>query len=356
LQIYSANKLFTGSCFLTDHAIVSDNGIISKIVPVSEVRHVNRHAHYIIPSFVDVQIYGAHDKLFSVYPSVKTLQLMYEHCRKGGTSHFLPTVATNTHEVMYRCMDAVKEYWEQGGLSVMGLHLEGPWINPARRGAHIEAFIRKPLLAEVKEVLEYGKEVIKMITIAPELCTKEVIDLMLSYKIIISAGHSNATFEEANSGFNNDITAVTHLFNAMSPFHHRDIGLPGAAFHHPTVKASIIADGHHISYPAIKTAWKIMGERLFLITDAVTSTDEGPYQHKLEGDKYTSAGILSGSALTMLQAVKNCIQFCGIDVEDALRMGSLIPARLINIEAGELLGGRPAHFKMLDEEMNIITD
>ena len=175
-------------------------------------------------------------------------------------------------------------------------------------------------------------------------------------EIIISAGHSNATFAEATNAFNNGIHLTTHLFNAMSPFHHREVGLAGAVMQHPTVMCSIIADGYHVDFEAIKIAKKLIQKRLLLITDAVTETTEGDYLHKLEGSKFTSNGILSGSAITMLQSVKNCISEVGIELNEALRMASLYPAKVLNMDHhyGLIQKGYAASFTMLDENMNIL--
>lgn len=313
------------------------------------------HGHYLVPSFIDLQIYGAAGKLFSMYPSANTLELMYKDALKFGTSQFLVTIATNTDEVIKKCIDAIRVYWEKGGQGVLGLHLEGPWINKSKRGAHIESLIQKPEICEVRFILEYGIDVIKMITLAPEVCNDEVLALIRSNGITISAGHSAATFKEANSGFSKGITAVTHLFNAMSSFHHRDTGLPGAAFEHPTVMSSIIVDGHHVDYAAVKIAKQLMSDRLFLITDAVTETNEGPYPHTYHEGRYLSSNTLSGSALTMLKAVTNCIEHCGISQEEAFRMASTYPARLLNIQGGTIVVHQKASFLLFNERLELLA-
>ena len=201
-----------------------------------------------------------------------------------------------------------------------------------RRGAHVEALIHAPAKNEVKELLDYGKDVIRMITLAREVCVPWVIEELLSRNILISAGHSNATYEQAIHAFNHGVKAVTHLYNAMSPLHHRAPGLVGASMDHHSVMASIIPDGHHVDYASIRIAKQVMHDRLFVITDAVTDTESGPYQHYPAGDKYEAAGVLSGSALTMNLAVKNLVENAGIDLEEALCMCSLIPARVIGLE------------------------
>ena len=150
-----------------------------------------------------------------------------------------------------------------------------------------------------------------MITLAPEICDPHIIDLIQSHGIIVSAGDSNANYETAIKFFDNGITVATHLFNAMSGFLHREQGMVGALFNHPRAMSSIIVDGHHVNYHAVKSAKKIMGDRLFCITDAVTTTSTGFYKHVLVGDKYESGGTLSGSALTQLKSVQNLVEHVG---------------------------------------------
>jgi N-acetylglucosamine-6-phosphate deacetylase len=360
-RIYTANEVFTGDELLAAHAVIVQDDTIEDILPVSALPKnstIHYHAHLLTPAFIDIQIYGANKKLFSVFPSADTLHDMYEHCLNGGTHFFQPTVATNTSEVVYKSIDAVRNYYKADGKGVVGLHLEGPWLNKINRGAHIEELIHSPNVTEVEELLEYGKGVIKMITLAPEVCSREIIELMQSSGIIISAGHSNATFEEATQAFDNGISTVTHLFNAMSPFHHRKPGLPAAVMQHPSVMASIIADGHHVDFEVIKIAKKLIGKRLFLITDAVTETNQGYYPHHFEDDKYVSNGILSGSSVSMLQSVKNCITHVGIPLNEALRMASLYPAEVLGTahHIGRIKKGYAASLIMLDENFNLIRE
>lgn len=265
-------------------------------------------------------------------------------------------MATNTYEIFYKCIDAVKDYWSKGGKGVIGLHAEGPWINKAKKGAHIEEYIHAPTLHQAKSLLEYGKNVISMITLAPEVCSTEVIELIQLYGVIISAGHSNATFAEANDGFSKGIHTATHLYNAMSPLQHRAPGMAGAIMNHSNVMSSIVPDGYHVDFAAISIAKKVMKDRLFFITDAVTETHEGPYPHQLDGDKYVSNGILSGSALTIAKCVKNCVEKAGIELSEALRMASLYPARVMRLdkELGKIAKGYKAEFVVMDENFEVV--
>lgn len=355
---YIADRIFTGEQWLNNHAVIVNDGLIEAVIPVSSLSSSQPveqfHNCFIAPAFIDLQIYGAYEKLLAVYPVADSLYKLKEYCEKGGAAFCLPTAATNTKEVFYQCIDAVKEYWSKGGTGILGLHLEGPWINPVKRGAHVESLIHEPELKEAEELLEYGKGIIRMITLAPEVCSKEIIDLVLSHSIIISAGHSNASYEEANTGFSNGISAVTHLYNAMSPLQHRAPGLVGAAMDHAQVMASIIPDGHHVDYAAIRIAKQVMKERLFVITDAVTGTTGGYYQHKQEGDKYEAASILSGSALTMAKAVQNLVNFAGIRLGEALRMCSLYPARVLGLkDHGRIEKGYRASMVVIDDQMGV---
>jgi N-acetylglucosamine-6-phosphate deacetylase len=267
----------------------------------------------------------------------------------------MPTVATNTQDVFFKSIDAVRAYLDQDREGILGLHIEGPWLNPLRRGAHIESLIHSPSVQEVRELLDRGEGVIKMITLAPEVCSDEVIDLILSRGIIISAGHSNATYEQGKKAFGQGIQAATHLFNAMSPLHHREPGLPAAIINDEKAMASIIPDGHHVDFEMIRLAKSVMKERLFAITDAVTETDQGYYPHQLAGDKYESSGILSGSALSMVKAMKNLVHQAGIELGEAIRMCSLYPARVIGREheLGMIAPGYICKLVVLDEDLEL---
>ncbi len=356
---YCAEKVFTGTEWLSNTAIICEDGLIKEITKIEslpgDISTIERFPT-IAPAFIDIQIYGASSKLFSVYTDSDTLQKMYKHCTNGGTAHFLPTIATNTIEVLKRGIDAIKEYWNKGGKGVPGLHIEGPWINKIKRGAHLEQLIHKPSIEEVKALLEYGKDVIKIITLAPEVCSMEVIELIQSYDIVISAGHSNATYVQSMKAFDAGINFATHLFNAMTSLHHREPGFAAAIMMHPSAMTSIVPDGIHVDFTMIKLAKKLMGDRLFIITDAVTETSDGPYHHKLNVDKYESNGILSGSALTMAKGVKNCVEKCYILPEEAMRMASLYPAKVLGLDhkMGKVEKGFNADLVMLDEQFNVL--
>lgn len=357
---FIAARIFDGEAWLSDHAVLCSHSRIEAVLPLAElsadIPQENFEGGVLAPALMDLQIYGASGKLLAVYPEVDALKRLNEYCRSGGAAWCMPTVATNPYETFYRCIDAIADYWAAGGQGVLGLHVEGPWMNPVKRGAHIESLIHSPTLDQVRQLINYRKGVIRMITLAPEVCTQEIVDFIQEQGIVVSAGHSNATYDEAKQAFRGGIRTVTHLYNAMSPLQHRAPGLVGATLDDDKVMASIIPDGHHVDFAAIRIAKQVMKERLYVITDAVTETDKGPYPHHFEGDKYESGGILSGSALTMFEAVNRLVKRVRISWEEAIRMCSLYPARVIGMEqeAGRIKKGWSSKMMLLDKEMNLV--
>ena len=360
LKAFIADRIFTGDAWLADHAVLVENGLIVDVIQSALLPNTIECEKFpgcfLAPAFIDLQIYGAYGKLLAVYPEADSLFKLNEYCNKGGAAFCLPTVATNAMDVFYKSIDAVRDYWSKDGKGILGLHLEGPWINPVKRGAHAEKFIHPPSMKEVEEVLNYGKGIIKMITLAPEVCGKEIIDRILADNITISAGHSNATYAEAMQGFENGISLVTHLYNAMSPLLHRAPGLTGATMDHGSVMSSIVPDGYHVDYAAIRIAKQVMKERLFVITDAVTETQDGYYQHHLAGDKYEAGGILSGSSLNMGKAFFNLVHHAGINMAEVLRMCSLYPARAMKLDdqLGRIQKDHHALLVVVNEEQKTV--
>ncbi|MES2873060.1 MAG: amidohydrolase family protein, partial [Bacteroidota bacterium] len=202
-----------------------------------------------------------------------------------------------------------------------------------------------------KSWVERAEGELKMMTIAPELQDQDVIDYLYSQDIIISAGHSDASYDEAIGFLNQPVQAATHLYNAMPPIHHREPGLVPAIFKLKPY-TSVVADGIHVSFPMIELAKRELGKRLFLITDAVTEAQDGSYQHVFTGDRYTMPdGTLSGSCLTMLKAVENCVTKVGISLEEALRMASTYPAELLKgRKMGLLKAGYDANIIVFDNK------
>jgi len=356
---YTNGKIFTGEEIVPNKAVLTESEVIVGVVNAdaipSQYRTEDLKGFTMAPAFVDLQIYGGNGRLFSQDLSVESLKATYEYCLYGGCTHFMITMATNTIEKFLQGFEVVRAYREQGGKGLLGLHLEGPYINPVKRGAHLEACIKTPTIEEVTMLLKKGEGVFSMMTLAPEKCDDAIIELLQSHNIIISAGHTNATYQQAMTAFKKGIPAATHLFNAMSPLQHREPGMVGAIMNHPFVMSSIVCDGVHVDYAAVHIAKKVLQHRLFFITDAVAETTSGEYQHLFRGDRYALPdGTLSGSALTMLQCVKNAVSHAGISLEEALRMAAAYPAQLISSKKlGKIEKGYQADFVVFDDMLEL---
>jgi N-acetylglucosamine-6-phosphate deacetylase len=348
------SRFFKDNSLIATQTVLIENGEITGFTDSTTpdgFEVIDAEQNYLVPAFIDLQIYGSGGNLFSAYPTSETLAQMDADLLLKGTTGFLACVATNSPEIMEQSIAAAKAYRPMAK-GFLGLHLEGPYLNAKRRGAHLAAFIKKAELEEVKRLIEQADGVVKMMTIAPELQDEEVIQYLLSQNIILSIGHSDANFEQATTAYNKGIATTTHLFNAMPSIHHRAPNLPTAVFNHPTAMASIIADGSHVDFEVIKMSHKIMGDRLFFITDAVTTCGIGPYQHQLKGDKFiTPDGTLSGSNITLVQAVQNAVESCDIPLIDALHMASFYPAKLIGQDQykGKIAIGYSADLLILDQ-------
>jgi len=350
--IYTGDEILSGKSIKIKDNLIED---ISDSVKVqSDCEIIDCSGLNISPGLIDLQIAGAGGYLFSSHPRAEALEIIAESIVRSGTTSFLIVLPTNTFDV---CNDAIAAIKSNKHPAVAGLHLEGPWISMAKRGAHTVDHIKQPDIIQIKDLLKNGEGIIKMITLAPEVCSNGVIQLMKEYGVIVCAGHSNASFSEAKSGFSHGIRSVTHLFNAMSMLHHRDPGLPGAVFEAEDIMASIIADGIHVDYNMISIAKKIMKERLYLVSDAVEENKTGNYQHIRKADRFVLPdGTLSGSALTMMQAVKNCVINAGISPDEALRMATLYPARLMGFnDIGKVSLGYKADLLIFNDFYEIKT-
>jgi N-acetylglucosamine-6-phosphate deacetylase len=356
LKAFTNAIIFTGSEKITGKAVViNDNRIESlvdnRLVP-QNAKIIDCKDNYLAPGLIDLQIAGGGGYLFSAHPSAEALKAITDSITSGGTTGFLIAIPTNSPEVYHEVLRVVRENPHP---AVLGLHFEGPYISLSRRGAHMKNYIKPPHLDEIKALLSEANGVIKMMTVAPEVCNSEVIKLLNDNGVVVAAGHSNATFNEAVKGYNWGISTTTHLFNAMSQMHHRDPGLPGAAFQTEKAFASIIADGLHVNYNVVSIAKKLMKDRLFLVSDAVEQNLQGVYQHVRQADRFTLPdGTLSGSLLTMLKAVRNCVEHVGVPIDEALRMAASYPAKVIKVpDKGRIETGYKADFVLFDKDFEV---
>ncbi|MDB5014883.1 MAG: N-acetylglucosamine-6-phosphate deacetylase [Daejeonella sp.] len=351
--------IYTGEEKLTDKVLLLKDGKINAIVTFNDIPAdaviFDCEGHNLAAGLIDLQIYGAGEKLFGGVPTVDALEQMEISLLAEGCTGFMATVATNSDDVVLQAIASAKAYRTKAKGNFLGLHLEGPYLNAKRKGAHPEKYIKKAALSEIKSWVEQAEGEIKIITIAAELQDQEVIDYLNAQGIVISNGHSDASFEEASGFFNNGVHAATHLFNAMPQMHHRNPGLVPAIFEQKPF-TSIVADGIHVSFPMVKLAKRELAEKLFLITDAVTPSSEGAYPHIFTGDRYTMPdGTLSGSCLSMLKAVQNCVEKVGLCLEEALRMASYYPAQLIKKDhlIGKIRVGYDANLILFNQNYHV---
>lgn len=348
--IYSDYAVISGS------ALLMGGGEIQGIVTLDEIpadyERVDVAGANICPGLIDLQIYGAGGSLYSAELTLESLKHIEDTLLAQGCTSFYLTLATNRLELF---KEAIRVYRAFKPRNTLGLHLEGPFLNPKKRGAHPAELILKADVALLEDLLGDAADVVRMITVAPERVDEDCLAYLKSKNILISAGHSDATFEEATASFGKGVATVTHLWNAMSPLHHREVGLPGAVFNHATACASVIVDGIHVDFEAVKLAKQVMGERLFLITDAVTDCTKDIYHHELNGDHYVLPdGTLSGSAMTMLGSIKNCVERLGLPLDEAIRMATTYPARLLaDKNIGHLSVGAKANVLVFDTDFNV---
>ena len=329
-------KIFTSEEILNDQILLIKGNKISKIISEENLdadsQVIDLKGLNIAPSFIDIQIYGGGGSLYNSKTTEETIRKTYLEIRRQGTTHFQITLSSVLLDKMLEAIEVAKNYLKNGGKGLVGLHLEGPFFSFPKRGAHVAEFIRKPTIEELKIIIQACEGLPTYMTIAPEEFTDEQLKMLLESNIIVAAGHSSTTYEQAKNAFQQGIKRVTHLFNAMSQLQGREPGLIGAAYN-SEVWASIIPDGIHVDFASIQISKKMMGKRLFIITDAVTNDISGDYKFIHAGTHYTDTkGTLSGSALTMMQGVKNCVEQVEIPLEESLRMASTYPAEVLNLD------------------------
>ncbi|CDT43676.1 N-acetylglucosamine-6-phosphate deacetylase [Vibrio coralliirubri] len=359
-------KIYTGSDVLTDHAVVIENELIKKVCPISElpegieVRDLDEAN--LSPGFIDLQLNGCGGVMLNDEITAETMQIMHKANLKSGCTSFLPTLITSSDEDMRAVITAAREYHNQYQNQSLGLHLEGPYLNVAKKGIHSVDHIRKSD-NEMIELICENRDLVAKVTLAPELNDPEHIERLHKAGVVVSIGHTNATYAEARQGFESGITFATHLFNAMTPMVGREPGVVGAIYDTPEVYAGIIADGFHVDYANIRIAHKIKGEKLVLVTDATAPAGAdmeyfifvGKKVYYRDGKCVDENGTLGGSALTMIEAVQNTVEHAGIALDEALRMATLYPATAIGVESklGRIKKGMVANLAVFDRDFNV---
>jgi N-acetylglucosamine-6-phosphate deacetylase len=345
---------------IIDATLHVEHGTIARVNPGRDPAADIVAAGTIVPGFVDLQVNGAFGA--DLTSDGHRVAEVAARLPATGVTSFLPTLITSPFEAYPGLMRAIRDAGQSAtGAQILGVHLEGPYLSPLRPGAHNPALLRA---IDVDEVARWAdRAIVRIVTLAPELPgALDAVRVLRGNGIVVSVGHSNATFDEAMAGFEAGITWGTHLFNAMSELKHREPGLPGALLSAP-VRCGLIADGIHVHPAMVKLAFRVKGAGgLTLITDAMAAMGMPPGCYRL-GDREVfvdgatarlADGTLAGSILTMDQAVRNVIAFTGCSPAEAVAMASSTPARVLGLERkGTLAPGCDADLVILDQALRV---
>ncbi len=359
-------KIYTGHDVLTNHAVLIEGQSIHSVCPIEElpqgVEQRDLDGANVSPGFIDLQLNGCGGVMLNDEITADTMQIMHEANLKSGCTSFLPTLITSSDEDMRAAVAAAREYHNKYQNQSLGLHLEGPYLNVAKKGIHSVDYIR-PSDDNMVEFLCENADLITKVTLAPEHNDPAHIERLSKAGIVVSIGHTNATYQEARQGFASGITFATHLFNAMTPMVGREPGVVGAIYDTPEVYAGIIADGFHVDYANIRIAHKIKGEKLVLVTDATAPAGAnidhfifvGKKVYYRDGKCVDENGTLGGSAVTMIESVQNTVEHAHIALDEALRMATLYPAKAIGVEdkLGLIKKGMVANLTVFDRDFNV---
>ena len=355
-EVWSEGSLLLEGGFILD---VSPDGSL-----LDEAEEVHDYGDsLLVPGFVDLQVNGAFG--VDVASEPRRLPELSESLPATGTTAYLPTVISSPEYLYDEALPelAAAAKGPNTGAEVLGVHLEGPFVSLEKRGAHAAAHVIPPDPDFLLRLLELGP--VRMLTVAPELDgADDLMSLAATRGVVVSAGHSGASFEAAYETFDRRAAGVTHLFNAMSPLHHREPGIVGAAFAHPRVVCGLICDGLHVHPEMISLAFRMLGpDRIYLATDATAATGMGPGEYPLATRRvYLDAnmarlgsGALAGSLLTMGEAFQNVLAFTGCTIAEAVRMASTTPARLIGEgrRKGRLASGHDADLTILGPDLSV---
>ena len=357
--------IYTTEEILTNHAVVVEDDRISSVQPLSSldpnIKKIDLEGANLCPGFIDLQINGCGGVMFNGDISEQTLEIMQSANLKSGTTSYLPTLITSSNDDMKKALSVARQFMHKKSNEVLGLHLEGPFLSLAKKGIHRAEFVRQPEQKMV-DLICASADVVTTITVAPENVSSDVIKQFIKAGINVSIGHSNATYEQAKLAIDSGATMATHLFNAMSSIAGREPGMLGAIYDH-NLYAGIIVDGFHVSYPNIRISKRLLGDKLMLVTDATAPVNAdidqfdfvGTSVYYKEGKCIGKDGTLGGSALTMIDAIKNSVHHVGIELVEAVRMATLYPARAIAVDhkLGSIGLGKIANLTVFNDNYKV---
>jgi len=354
-KIITEGKILNGYNILYMKEIIS----ITKELPIW-AHTIDAKGAYLSAGFIDLHIHGSAG--FDIMDATSdALSSISNSLLQTGTTSFLATTMTMAEEDIILALKNIKEYKPKDGAKIIGVHLEGPFINPKKCGAQNPLYIQKPNIDFIRPYMD----IIKMITIAPEVDGSEefIKNLNIEYpKTILSIGHSDASYEQSKESFKLGISHATHLFNAMNPLHHREPGIVGAVLSNDEVSCEIIADKIHLHPSFFDLIYKLKRDKLMLVTDAMRAGCMRCGEYDLGGQKVTvkdgearlKDGTLAGSVLLLNEALRNFYEYTDISLPKLIDMVTRIPAQKLGIKAGELKESHMADMVLFDKDFNIL--
>ena len=358
--------IYTGEKVLYEHAVVIENGLIQAVILekdlAKEIPTVDLNGANLSAGFIDLQLNGCGGVMFNEEISVNTLEIMQATNLKSGTTSYLPTFITSPDEGMKQAVAVMREYLSKHKNQALGLHLEGPYLSVAKKGVHRPEYIRE-ISPEMLDFLCQNGDVITKLTVAAENPTAEYISRFIQAGIIVSIGHSNATYEQAKQRFAEGASFATHLHNAMSPISSgREMGVVGAVLD-SEVYTGIICDGLHVHWGNIRLAKKAKGDKLVVVTDATAAAGAdisefifvGKKVTVKEGKCYDEFGALGGASVTMIESIQNLIHHTDLSLDEILRMCTLYPAKAIGVDdkLGSIAVGKVANLAIFDQQFKV---
>ena len=361
-------RVLTDEGLRTDLAVLVREGHVLALASPDDARvaQASRHAltgTLLLPGFIDVQVNGGGGLLFNDAPTVDTLRGIAAAHRRFGSTGLLPTLITDTAAKMRAALDAVDAAIAQGVPGVLGIHLEGPFLAPARKGIHDAALFRTPDADDLLTLTAHRRGVV-MLTLAPERVEPSFIARLAAAGVRVAAGHTGADYATTRAALDAGVCGFTHLYNAMTPLASREPGVVGAALDAAGSWCGLIVDGHHVHPAALRVAINAKPPgKCVLVTDAMPPVGGTRPDYALngrtivarEGICMSDDGVLAGSALDMASAVRNAVNLLGLPLEEAARMASRYPAEWLGLEQthGCVAPGQRADFAVLDDTLHV---
>ena len=366
-QALLPRRVLTASGFEAGRCVLIEDGTILAVAPAADCPADAERCELdgdLLPGFIDLQVNGGGGVLLNDQPTVEGIAAIAAAHRRFGTTGLLPTLISDELEVVEQAITAVDAAIEQGVPGVLGIHIEGPFLNQVKKGIHDAAKFRT-LDADAIELLSSLKRGRTLVTLAPELAPPGAIRALAARGVIVAAGHTNGTYEEVRAALDEGLAGFTHLYNAMSQLGSRAPGAVGAALDDHESWCGLIVDGHHVHPAALRIALAAKGaDRLLLVTDAMPTVGSDVKEFELGGQRIIADdgrcvapdGTLAGSDLDMATAVRNAERLMGVNYETAVRMASTSPARALRMsdERGEIRPGLAADLVLVNGRKEVV--